>query len=92
VEAERIPVLPEGRALCGEFGLDPLGTIASGSLLLALAPSDAGVVLHACARDGIDCAYIGRVQPRESGVTIAVGGRARELPQFPQDEITRLFA
>jgi len=92
VEAERIPVLPEGRALCAEYGLDPLGTIASGALLLALAPSDAGVVLHACARDGIDCAYIGRVQPRESGVTIAVGGRGRELPQFPQDEITRLFA
>ena len=91
VEAERIPVLPEGRALCAEYGLDPLGTIASGALLLALAPSDAGVVLHACARDGIDCAYIGRVQPRESGVTIAVGGRGRELPQFPQDEITRLF-
>jgi hydrogenase expression/formation protein HypE len=92
VEAERIPVLPEGRTLCAEYGLDPLGTIASGSLLLALAPSDAGVVLHACARDGIDCAYIGRVQPRESGVTIVVGSRARELPQFPQDEITRLFA
>jgi hydrogenase maturation factor len=92
VEAERIPVLPEGRALCAEYGLDPLGTIASGALLLALAPSDAGVVLHACARDGIDCTYIGRVQPRQSGVTIAVGGRAREMPQFPQDEITRLFA
>ncbi len=92
VEAERIPVLPEGRALCAEYGLDPLGTIASGALLLALAPSDAGVVLHACARDGIDCAYIGRVLPRESGVTLAVGGRDRELPQFPQDEITRLFA
>jgi hydrogenase expression/formation protein HypE len=92
VEAERIPVLPEGRTLCAEYGLDPLGTIASGALLLALAPSDAGVVLHACARDGIDCAFIGRVQPRESGVTLTVGGRARELPQFPQDEITRLFA
>jgi hydrogenase maturation factor len=92
VEAERIPVLPEGRALCAEYGLDPLGTIASGALLLALAPADAGVVLHACARDGIDCAYIGRVQPREAGVTITAAGRARELPQFPQDEITRLFA
>ena len=91
VEAERIPVLPEGRALCAEFGLDPLGTIASGALLIALAPADAGVVLHACARDGIDCAVIGRVTPRESGVTLTVGGRAGELPQFPQDEITRLF-
>ena len=92
VKAERIPILPEGRALCAEFGLDPLGTIASGALLIALAPADAGVVLHACAREGIDCAFIGRVVPREAGVTLQVGRETRELPQFPQDEITRLFA
>jgi len=92
VDAERIPILPEGRVLCAEFGLDPLGTIASGALLAAVAPADAGVVLHACAREGIDCAYIGRVVPREAGVTLATGSRSRELPRFPQDEITRLFA
>jgi hydrogenase maturation factor len=92
VEAERIPVLPEGRALCAEFGLDPLGTIASGALLLAVAPADAGVVLHAYARESIDCAFIGRVVAREAGVTLAKGGRARELPAFARDEITRLFA
>jgi hydrogenase maturation factor len=91
VEAERIPLLPEGRALCGEFGLDPLGTIASGALLIALGPADAGTVLHACAREGIDCAFIGRVVPREAGVTLAAGGRAREMPRFDRDEITRLF-
>jgi hydrogenase expression/formation protein HypE len=91
VEAERIPVLPEGRALCAEYGLDPLGTIASGALLLAVAPADAGVVLHACARESIDCAFIGRVVAREAGVMLASGGRARELPVFARDEITRLF-
>jgi hydrogenase maturation factor len=91
VEAERIPVLPEGRALCAEYGLDPLGTIASGALLLAVAPADAGVVLHACARESIDCAFIGRVVAREAGVTLASGGRTRELPAFERDEITRLF-
>ena len=31
----------EGRVLCEAFGLDPLGTIASGALLLAVAPADA---------------------------------------------------
>jgi hydrogenase expression/formation protein HypE len=91
VEADRIPVLPEGRALCDEFGLDPLGTIASGSLLIALAPADAGVVLHGCAREGIDCAFIGRVVGRESGVTLTRGGRSAEMPRFSRDEITRLF-
>jgi hydrogenase expression/formation protein HypE len=91
VEADRIPILPEGRALCAEFGLDPLGTIASGALLIALAPSDAGVVLHACARESIDCAFIGRVVDRTAGVTLTGAGGPRELPQFPQDEITRLL-
>ena len=91
VEVERIPVLAEGAALCREFGLDPLGTIASGALLLALAPADAGIVLHALARDGIDAAFIGRVVPREAGVVLTRGGQPGPLPRFDQDEITRLF-
>ena len=91
VDRERIPVLPEGERLCREVGLDPLGTIASGSLLLTLAPADAALVLHACAREGIDCAFIGQVLPRAAGVTLVDGGHARPMPVFPQDEITRLF-
>jgi hydrogenase maturation factor len=92
VEAERVPVLPEGRALCAEFGLDPLGTIASGALLVALGPADAGVLLHALAREGIDGAFIGRVVPPSEGVTLVQAGHPAALPRFEQDEITRLFA
>jgi len=92
VEAERIPVLAEGAALCREFSLDPLGTIASGALLLALAPTDAGVLLHALAREGIAAAFIGRVVPRDAGVVLTRGGQPGPLPRFDQDEITRLFA
>jgi hydrogenase maturation factor len=92
VEAERIPILAEGATLCREFGLDPLGTIASGALLMALAPADAGVVLHALAREGIDSAFIGRVVPREAGVMLMRAGQPGPLPRFDQDEITRLFA
>jgi hydrogenase maturation factor len=91
IDRDRIPVLPEGERLCREFGLDPLGTIASGSLLLALAPADAALVLHACAREGIDCAFIGRVVPRDEGLTLIEGGRSRPLPTFPQDEIAKLL-
>src|SRR5581483_9264686 len=92
VDGDRIPILPEGRALCAAYGLDPLGTIASGALLLACAPADAAVVLHAWAREGIDAAFIGRVVEQPAGVTLAAGGRTRELPRFARDEITRLFA
>jgi hydrogenase expression/formation protein HypE len=92
VDRERIPVLPEGRVLCEAFGLDPLGTIASGSLLLAVDPADAAGVTAACRDAGIDCARIGRVTEASQGVTLATGGHARPMPTFPQDQITRIFS
>jgi hydrogenase maturation factor len=92
IDRERIITLPEGRLLCEAFGLDPLGTIASGALLMTLAPAEAGTVIHALARESIDCHFIGQVVPREQGVTLVDGARQTALPVFPQDEITRLFA
>ena len=91
IDRERIMVLPEGRALCEAFGLDPLGTIASGALLMTLAPADAGMVIHALARESIDCHFIGQVVPREQGVTLVSGSRQEPMPVFAQDEIARLF-
>ena len=91
IDRERLVVLPEGRTLCEAFGLDPLGTIASGALLLTLAPAEAGLVIHALARESIDCHFIGQVVPREQGVTLVSGSRQEPMPVFPQDEITRLF-
>jgi len=91
IDADRILVLPEGRQLCEAFGLDPLGTIASGALLMTLAPADAGIVIHALAREAIDCHFIGQVVPRADGVTLVEGGRRWPLPHFAQDQITKLF-
>jgi hydrogenase maturation factor len=92
VDRERIPVLREGRVLCEAFGLDPLGTIASGSLLIAVAPADAPRVLEACRAAGIDCAEIGSVTEASAGVSLVTGGHARPMPTFPQDQITRIFS
>ena len=92
IDRDRITVIPEGAELCRAVGLDPLGTIASGALLLTLAPADAGVVIHALARENIDCHYIGQVVPRTEGVTLVDGNHREPMPVFPQDEITRLFA
>src|SRR5262249_61720807 len=87
----RVPVRPEGRGLCEVFGLDPPGTIASGSLLMTVAPGDAEAVPGACRVAGIDCAAIGRVTPASEGVALVSGGHPRPMPAFPQDEITRIF-
>ena len=58
VEAASIPVLQAAGPLCAQFGIDPLGTIASGALLLAVAPEDAERVTGACVAGGIACARI----------------------------------
>jgi hydrogenase expression/formation protein HypE len=91
IDRDRIIVLPEGRVLCEAFGLDPLGTIASGALLMTLAPAEAGVVIHALAREAIDCHFIGQVVPPEQGVTLVDGTRQWPLPTFARDEIAKLF-
>ena len=84
-------VLPEGRALCAAFGLDPLGTIASGALLLTLPVTRPRLVLDALARASIDAQIIGEVVPAEQGVTLIAGTRQWPLPTFARDEIARLF-
>src|SRR5881397_1974305 len=91
IDRERIMVLPEGRALCEAFGLDPLGTIASGALLMTLAPADAGMVIHALAREDIDGHFIGQVVERAEGLTLVSGSRREPLTAFAQDEISKLF-
>ena len=91
IDHDRIMVLPEGRALCAAYGLDPLGTIASGALLMTLGAAEASIVIHALARESIDCHFIGQVVDREQGITLVEGSRQWPMPQFPQDEITRIF-
>jgi hydrogenase expression/formation protein HypE len=91
VHREQIPVLNEGRMLCEAFGLDPLGTIASGSLLLSVATADANAVVGACRGAGIACAAIGEVTAASRGVTLVSAGHERPMPSFAQDEITKVF-
>jgi hypothetical protein len=48
-------------------------------------------VLHALARESIDCHFIGQVVAPEHGVMLVEGTRQWPLPVFPRDEIARLF-
>ena len=91
IDHERIRVLPEGRALCAAFGLDPLGTIASGALLLTLPATEADRVLRAFADASIDSQVIGHVVPAEQGVLLREGRQQRPLPTFARDEIVKFF-
>jgi hydrogenase maturation factor len=91
VAVDGVEVLPETDALCRHFGLDPLGLIASGALLVVTAPEDTDGALHALADDGIAVARIGRMVPRDEGVTMQREGVSEPLPRFETDEVARLF-
>ncbi len=92
VDRRRIAVLPECETLCRVLGLDPLGLIASGALLIAADRDRAGEILHRLSAEGISAAAIGEVVPAERGVLMRMADDSTQpLPTFPRDEITRLF-
>jgi hydrogenase maturation factor len=91
VEEECIAVLPECGILCRHYGLDPLGLIASGSLLIAINPRDTAKVLEALINSGVPAAKIGNILPKEYGLKIKKHNEILELPAFDRDEITKIF-
>jgi hydrogenase expression/formation protein HypE len=93
LEEAAVSVLPATRAVCQAAGLDPLGLLASGALLIALPPPDSERLLAALAEAGIAAARIGTVTPRDAGVIIdrREGGRTA-LPTFARDEVARFLA
>jgi hydrogenase expression/formation protein HypE len=91
VDEARLDILPETALLCAEFGLDPLGLIASGSLLIALAPEDSPGVVECLQKAGIATSVIGKVVDRAEGLQLMRQGKLEPLPIFERDEIARLF-
>ena len=75
--------LPETADICRALGIDPLGLIAAGALLVATAHDDAPAVIVALAQEDIHAAIVGRATPRSQGVN---------APRFPRDELARLFS
>lgn len=92
VHEDRIPILPECARVCRHFGLDPLGLIASGSLLIAAATGHAEAIVGQLTAAGIAATVFGEVVPVEYGSVLrSVDQTHRPLPSFGRDEITRVF-
>ena len=93
VAIEAVPVLPATREMCRAADLAPLGLLASGALLIAVAPGDSEPLLVALGREGITAARIGSVSHKEQGVIMEQHSGARTtLPRFSRDEVARFFA
>ncbi len=90
VYAERIPVLEETGALCDRLQLDPLGLIASGSVLLVTPPVATESVMAALRADDIPCALIAELRSAGFGVRVRKDRQLRPLVPPDRDELARL--
>jgi hydrogenase maturation factor len=89
VVRERISVFPETEMICRALSLDPLKLIASGALLIAVAPGGADAVVAAIQAAGIPVTAIGEVRPSGEGLTIVTSGMVEALTPPARDEIAR---
>ena len=88
IDPERILWFEPGVQLCAFSGLDPWGTLASGTLLAGFGPDRLDSALSVLASAGHAVSVIGRAE-RGSGITLAGRG---PLARFERDELSRFQA
>lgn len=88
IDANRLPLLDAGAQLCAQFGLDPLGTIASGALLAVIPAAQTAQAIAACRAANINAYAIGTIVEASRGRQLG----DRQLPMFSSDEIVKLFS
>lgn len=91
IDGAAIPLLPEAQSMCDLLGLDPLGLIASGSMLIGCAPDDASGIVEALQEAQIPAAVIGHATAQDEGVWLVSDGQEQTLPRYDQDELTKIL-
>lgn len=91
IMADDVPLLPETRAICDHYGLDPLGLLSSGALLIAAKPGSAGAMADIAARTRIAITRIGTLVARDAGHTLVTETGVKRLRRFDSDELTRVL-
>jgi hydrogenase maturation factor len=90
VHLEGIPVIDLAKKILSVFSIDPLGALASGSLIVCCKPGKAGAILTAWKDAGILGALIGTMTSSPA-LILTQDGKPGELPEFKADEITKAF-
>ncbi|HKJ77263.1 MAG TPA: AIR synthase family protein, partial [Gammaproteobacteria bacterium] len=91
IDPSAIPIPALSARACEALGVDPLGLIASGALLLTVAAEDAAAVVAALKTAGVACADIGEVREGPAVVEQRTDAGVQPMPMPERDEIARLF-
>ncbi len=91
IDYNSIKILPESEKLCNIYGLNPLGTISSGSLLITLDEKDSTNLIDLLIENGIYAVKIGKIVEKKEGLKIIKDGIKNKLVYSEKDEITKIF-
>jgi hydrogenase expression/formation protein HypE len=91
VDFEKVLIYRESRILCQAFGLNPLGVIASGALLLTASPSDFSPIQKAFRKYSIPLSIIGKVKKGPARVLKIDPKGRKELNPLSRDEILKIY-
>jgi hydrogenase expression/formation protein HypE len=89
IEAEAIPILDETRAVAEALGIDPLGMLASGSLLIATRAESVSSIVRDIEAAGIPVSIVGRLTEDPLDAVLIEAGERSQLPEFAVDEVAR---
>jgi hydrogenase expression/formation protein HypE len=92
IDAEAIPILDETRAVAEALDIDPLGMLASGSLLIATRGQGVATIMRGMESAGIPVSIVGRLTEDPEEASLIVGGERRPLPEFAVDEVARVLS
>ena len=92
VDLDRIPIPKVSADLCAEFGLDPLGTIASGAIVLAAPPDAVPLLVAVLGGAGYPTVQVGRITASRNELVARRAGVAVPWPTYAVDEITKVFS
>jgi hydrogenase maturation factor len=90
VRVEDVLVLAETSKICEALRLDPLGLLASGSLLIVAAPERCASIIERLDNEDIRATCIGDLTSGERGAIIDRRSQ-RSLPRFERDELARFL-
>ncbi|MGD9285384.1 MAG: AIR synthase-related protein, partial [Desulfobacterales bacterium] len=91
VNINQIPIYPETQKICDVLGINPLGLIGSGSLLICCRRTESQKLIQRIKAAGIDICCIGEVMGSGQGIQAYKGDEEVTWPSFEADEITKLF-
>jgi len=92
IESDKIDILPEPSELSKIFNLNPLNTISSGSLLIAISSNNSMELIDLLKKNGINAQQIGQFEDKKKGLKMVdAQGRIRKLEYSERDEIIKIF-